>query len=32
VRTKNVLEVENSDKPALIADALVLLSPASKAD
>src|SRR5208283_3366578 len=30
VRTKNVLEIENSDKPALIADALALLIPASK--
>ena len=30
IRTKNVLEIENSDKPALIADALVLLIPATK--
>ena len=27
VRTKNTVEVENSDKPALIADALALLVP-----
>ena len=31
IRTKNVLEIENSDKPALIADALALLVPATKA-
>jgi len=30
IRTKNVLEIENSDKPALIADALALLIPATK--
>ncbi|HZZ24425.1 MAG TPA: MaoC family dehydratase [Roseiarcus sp.] len=30
VRTKNVLEVENSEKPALIADALALLIPAAE--
>ena len=30
IRTKNVLEIENSDKPALIADALALLIPAAK--
>ena len=30
IRTKNVLEVENSEKPALIADALALLIPAAK--
>ena len=30
VRTKNVLEIENSDKPALIADALALLIPVPK--
>ena len=31
VKTKNVIEVENSDKPALIAEALALLIPAGKA-
>jgi acyl dehydratase len=30
IRTKNVLEVENGEKPALIADALALLIPAGK--
>ena len=30
IRTKNTLEIENSDKPALIADALALLIPATK--
>jgi len=30
IRTKNVLEIENSDKPALVADALALLIPATK--
>jgi acyl dehydratase len=30
IRTKNVLEIENSDMPALIADALALLIPATK--
>jgi acyl dehydratase len=30
IRTKNVLEIENSDKPALIADALALLIPQTK--
>ena len=31
VKTKNVIEVENSDKPALIAEALALLIPGKKA-
>jgi acyl dehydratase len=30
IRTKNVIEIENSDKPALVADALALLIPATK--
>ena len=32
VRTKNTVEVENSDKPALIADALALLVPRKTAN
>jgi len=31
VKTKNTLEIENSDKPALIAEALALLVPAKMA-
>ena len=31
LRTKNVIEIENSDKPALIAEALSLLIPGKKA-
>ncbi len=27
VKTKNIIEIENSDKPALIAEALALLVP-----
>jgi len=27
VKTRNTIEIENSDKPALIADALALLVP-----
>jgi len=30
IRTKNVLEIENSDKPALFAEALALIVPATK--
>ncbi len=32
VRTKNTVEIENSDKPALIADALALLVPRKTAN
>jgi hypothetical protein len=31
LKTNNVLEIENSEKPALIAEALALLIPARKA-
>ena len=31
LKTRNVLEIENSDKPALIAEALALLIPGKKA-
>jgi len=30
IPTKNVLEIENSDKPALVAEALALIVPATK--
>ena len=30
IRTKNVIEIENGDKPALVADALALLMPAPR--
>ncbi len=32
IKTKNVVEIENSDKPALIAEALGLLIPGKKAE
>jgi len=31
VKTRNTIEIENSDKPALIAEALALLVPGKKA-